>query len=354
VRVPGRRFRILLLVLLPVLGLLAVWVGRHAWGLWQLSAAQEALGRRDWPRARACLDACLRLWPEDPETTLLAAQAARRAGDLPEALRLLAAYRKLPGLPEAADLESHFAKLQLGDPEGAERDLAFCRAHPNHPQTPLVLEALILGALVANDPGRALRALDLWDSKPTGPADVAQGLLWRGEALKRMGDPDGALSAYRKAVATGALGDVAELRLAEMLVRQEPREALSLLQGLEGKHHPGPEVPLLLARCRRNLGDLDESGRLLDRLLSDAPDSVPALLERGQLYLDQRQPEQAERVLRRAAELAPELRETNLSLARCLRQAGKEAEAKPFEERFARIDADLTRRAQQILQGGGK
>ncbi len=73
-------------------------------------------------------------------------------------------------------------------------------------------------------------------------------------------------------------------------------------------------------------------------MLAESPDDVASLLERGKVALDDEQAADAERWLRRAERLAPELPEVHLALARCLTLAGRSAEAHRYQERFAQLD----------------
>jgi cytochrome c-type biogenesis protein CcmH/NrfG len=64
---------------------LAGWQGLRAYHFHRdRAAAKEALARYDFAKARRLLAACLRLRPGDPEALLVAAQAARRDGQLGE------------------------------------------------------------------------------------------------------------------------------------------------------------------------------------------------------------------------------------------------------------------------------
>ena len=89
---PGRRrpwllLAALLLVLTAYPGWYGVCVLRYRR---DRAAGERALADYDFAAARARLASCLRLWPSDPATRVLAAQAARRDGDLDAAEELLA------------------------------------------------------------------------------------------------------------------------------------------------------------------------------------------------------------------------------------------------------------------------
>ena len=71
--------------------------GFHVWGLYHHRAAQQALAQRDFAHARVHLQKCVELWPGDAPVRLLAAQTARRDGDLGEARGHLRIYRQKNG-----------------------------------------------------------------------------------------------------------------------------------------------------------------------------------------------------------------------------------------------------------------
>jgi len=316
-------------------------VGWYAWGSYHFRAAQRALADRDFPTARQHLASCLQACPTDSETLLMAAQAARRDGDFAAADRLLRSCLEADGVPEAIDLERKLLRLQGGYLQDAEVCAHFCAANPNAAQTAPVLEALIVGTIRELDLPRAQRCLNLWLERQLGKADQIQGLVWGGDIAIRSGEVGRALACYRQAVEADLRHDAARLRLAELLSRYAPQEALAHLDELLHHRPEDPTLRLCLARCRRALGEHEEARRLLDELLTEKRGSADAVLERGQLELDLGDAVAAEPWLRRALVLAPGKREPNLALARCLHLLGKDAEAKPYQDRVAQIDAVL-------------
>jgi tetratricopeptide (TPR) repeat protein len=350
---PGRRKKklLILLLLIPV-GFGAYQAGWFAWGLFHANAAQTALAQRDFPQARQHLACCRRAWPSDSETLLLASQAARRDGDLDGASRLLTACREANGLPEAIALERKLLRLQSGDLTDADDFLRFCGNSPDRPEAALFLEALIVGCLEAMDLRRARRGVDLWLANHPGKHDQLQGLLWRGDIAIRSGDAENAQADYRRAVEIDPAHEGARLRLAEVLTRYSPREALDHLEQLRQRRPGDRGVQLNLARCRRALGDHQEARELLDQLLAEVQNDRAVLLERGLVELDLQDTPAAQRWLRRAEKLNPDRRDVNLALARCLRLAGKQAEAQRYQDRVAQIDAEMQRRIDRLFPQG--
>src|SRR5438552_14464294 len=102
VRRPGLGLlTVLILVLVGYLG----WIGGSALRVrWDRAEAEKALAEYDFAEARRRLARCIRIRPRDPELRLLAAQTARRDGDLEAAEEHLDAHRALVG--ESSDRET--------------------------------------------------------------------------------------------------------------------------------------------------------------------------------------------------------------------------------------------------------
>src|SRR5438309_10884330 len=89
-----------LLGMLALVGLGVYHLGWHLWARAHVAEARRALARRDFAPARAHLELCLQVWRDRPDLHLLAAQAARQAGDFEEALDHLNQCRELQGEQE--------------------------------------------------------------------------------------------------------------------------------------------------------------------------------------------------------------------------------------------------------------
>jgi predicted Zn-dependent protease len=165
-----------------------------------------------------------------------------------------------------------------------------------------------------------------------------------------------ALADIRQALEMDSEHFQARLELALILTQENPTEAAAQLQILQGRDPSNHKVSLALAIVRRRLGQLEEAREILDRILASNRDDVAALLERGRIDLDMQKLDDAERWLRRALALAPDEPGVNLALSSCLERAGRAAEAKPFHERFLRLEAERQRRtddfARQLKSGG--
>ena len=229
------------------LSIAAVWfAGRQFWGISQYRAAERAMNWRDYSEARRRLAHCLQLWPTDGNTLLLAARAANRDGDVPEGNRLLRAARTFA--PEDAQLEQMVFQLRMGDMGDAAGMLAACESHIDDPQSKLIMEGLIEGALQTSQLELAQSCLTLWDQTQKEPWDTAQAAAWRGELAFRQGFPDVALGHFREAVEASPANEQARLRLADELRRatETPPERLRQFAHI-GHLRPGN----IERRCRR-------------------------------------------------------------------------------------------------------
>src|SRR5262249_49149990 len=125
---------------------------------WQ--QAQDALQRYDLAGAAAHLDNFLQHRPEDATAWFLAARTARRLDRIPEAERLLARCQQLSGVTDATRMEWELLRVQQGELSDLHVRLRMTIG-PDHPDAPLVLEALAKGYVKCERLKDALQACDL-------------------------------------------------------------------------------------------------------------------------------------------------------------------------------------------------
>jgi len=346
------------LAVLAALGF-AGYLGWHAWGRSDYRAAQEAIERRDFRLAREVLDRYLKAAPDDAQAHLAAAQTAWRLGDLSAAEQHVRAAEAAGGSADAIGKERSRIGMYRGEVTEADNLLTLCGAHPENTEMPLNLEAIIEGSLRAIAVGtelghaadgpevgphvaRAREAVELWMRIRPAPVDQAQGLVWRGAVAMLINDQPTGKTHLREAVERAPDLFDARLQRALAVASDDPQEAAGHLRILLQRYPREPEVRFSLAVVLRTLGKLDEAAQLLDGLLEADPKNVKMLTERGYVYLNmpqadeaerRRQAEAAERVLRRALELAPNSPDVNLALSGCLTRLGKLDEARAFDER---------------------
>src|SRR5262245_13689370 len=257
----SRRNRLLRAILVVALVVLIAeigwWLGLQVWADYQYRAAEEAMARRDYREARLRFGKCLCVWPTDGKTLVLAARAADRDGDATEANRLLdAAAKEDPG---AVALERKLQRLRTGDLADALYHFTACNEHRDRPDSKLILEALVEGALKAQQLEFAQRCLTLWEESRTDLRDRAQAKVWRGELAYGSGYPDIAVVHLREAVMAAPGNDAARLRLAEVLILYAPAEARGHLEELRFKRPNDRAVMIRLASCHRALGEHEEA-----------------------------------------------------------------------------------------------
>jgi tetratricopeptide (TPR) repeat protein len=339
-RRPGRALAAAALLL--VLGAAGYAEARQLWAQYHDSAARAALDRRELDRARAHLDACLRVWPRDPELALLQARLARQADLYAEAERRLDDCRRLKAAPEAVALEQAMLRAQQGDlTPDLEASLRAC-VDQGRGDPVLILEALSRGYSHTYRLPQALSCLDQWLRRR--PDDV-QALLGRGWVHERLHRYEKARDDYRRAAALDPGREEPALRLAQvlLLLGESPEEAAAIFERLRRRPSGNPASAVGLAQCCARMGRTEEAEQLLERLAAEHPQDAQVLLERGNLALQRGEATEAEPWLRRAAALAPSDYQVNYALFQCLHSRGEEAEAGALRARVRQMEADLLR-----------
>jgi len=305
-----------------------------------VTRAEEALARYDFAAARGHLRAAADLRPRRAAVWLLAAQASRRDGDLAEARADLWRYQDLAGITPDARLEDQLQHAQRGEIERDVYDL-MAKADARHPATEQILEALAVGSIQVYYFDRAGFWLHyLLDWYPKNPV----GRLIQAQMDDVLGKRDRAAAGCRDLLADFPDNRKAKTLLAGLLFRGQQLAEAAGLYGALWEFQPDDLTALLgLARCRIRMGRADEARPLMRELEDRFSGSSEALLECGRFALADGRPADAERLLRRAVELAPGDHEVHYQLGLCLERAGRADEAREHFERFKQIEADLAR-----------
>jgi predicted Zn-dependent protease len=337
-RRPGRLLAVLILLALIGVGLSVP--GMHLWAAYHFRAAEQALGRYRPAEARRHLEQCLHVWPHSTPTHLLAARAARQAGDLDAAARHLDACDETPDQADAVRLEWALLRAQRGEVDAVARRLRSL-VEQGDPAAPLILEAMATGYLRMYRLSEADYCAKQWaDRQPDNP----RAYLLRGWVKEYWNERDWAAADYRKALELDPQDEEAKVRLAfALLYLHHASEALGYLEELV---HSRPDNPLLraeLARCRYLLGDVDEAGALLDEVLAARPRLFHALVLRGEMALDSGQPARAVPWLRRALDLRPADYQAHYLLQQALVRCGRLDDARKELEHMRACQADLER-----------
>src|SRR5262249_10606462 len=177
--------------------------------------AEAALGRHDLASAAAHLDRYLQRRPRDTAAWFLAARTARRLGCYPEAEQYLNRCQQLGGVTDATRLEWDLLRVQQGDLGDVHTRLRMTIT-PDHPDAPLVLEALARGYLKCDRLLDVLEACDLWVSRQP---DHPWPWLWRGGIFERLGNYHRALADYRRALENAPEDREVRLALGALLAR---------------------------------------------------------------------------------------------------------------------------------------
>jgi tetratricopeptide (TPR) repeat protein len=333
------------LFLLIALG--AGMAGTYLWAAYHLRAAREAVERYHTNEAVPHLQACLTVWPRDPETLLLAARTARRTGEFDWADHYLDRYQELRGQDdEALFLERVLVSAERGEVAPVSR---FCQAlvERNHPATPLILEAVAKGYLRRGRPRDAERAVNQWlKCQPDNP----QALHIRGQVYDEESRHHDAITDYQHVLAIDPELEEVRLRLCESLMYLGlTNEALPHLEHLSRRRPGHLKIQVYRARCYDRMGHSDEAEQILMAVLARQPDYGPALAERGKLALRAGQSREAEVWLRQAVEREPGDIQAHYQLVLCLEKNGKSEEARQAQARLEQIEGDM-RRIQDIAR----
>ncbi len=318
---------------LAILALAAWFGGWYLWGTVHLSAAEQAIGRYEFREALSHFERCLSVWPRRTDLRLQAARAARRGGQLKRAESYLAECERENITADTA-LERVLLRVQKGE---FVEDQAFLAQllRDNHPDTTLILEAMVRGAIRIHRRRDAIRYLRrLVDRAPDDP----EAYFLLGSQLAKAGLMADAVPNFQRALQLAPRRADYRLELALALVgSSQPREAWTHFEDLLLASGNDPAVLLGAARCRRALGQYQAARDYLDTLLRDHPDHAEAWAERGRVCREQGDSAEALRCLRKAFELAPNNQRIGFSLLNELRGQQKSEEADTLWKQLQRV-----------------
>ncbi len=264
-----------------------------------LRLARMLVAEGDAEEALSALSQHLKTHPGDPDGTLFAIELAGRGGDRNQALLL---YSQVPPSSLRALAAAKLAAATAVR-DGPAAAVAFLRADRlldfTDSRDVEALRSFVVHSLKTAGAASARKALEAASSlRP----DDSKLLEIRGLVLENGGKLDEAEAAYRRALeidpnnphAVDSLG-----RLTAESGRSE--EALSLLCDSPVKRVPAELEPSL--RCSEQLLALGRPAKAIEALesaLREFPWSAPVAMTLARLYLDQKDPDSAERLARRA------------------------------------------------------
>lgn len=325
-----------LLIVLVVCGVIAFGAAQ-AWAWYHFDAGTAAVAKYHNAAARAHLEHCLRVWPNNPAVHLLMARVERRARNFAEAEKHLDLCRQQSD-PLASDpvaLEWALLRAAMGDLSAVEESLQ-ARLERRPAEAPLIWEALAEGYRRTLRAPEALACLDTWGFFEPNNAQVH---VLRGELHTLLGDVSRMRDEFQCVVEMDPENDAARYSLAYSLVllgRFEQADAH--LRTLLRKSPDDRETLTLLARAEHGLGQQAAAIDRLEAVLRSHPDYGPALRERGRAALTAEDYVQAESWLRRAVAIIPNDYETQWALAEALRGQGRTAEAKAQRARAQEVN----------------
>jgi tetratricopeptide (TPR) repeat protein len=274
----------------------------------QLHAAQAALDQHDCWLALREVQPCLHAWGGRLEVRLLAARAARLADSLDEAEdHVTVCERLVESEPDAAD-EVRFERKLLAMQQGDTKS----RAAQWQPSLP-VSEARQLEALDALARGLAethhfAEAFVCLEQIAQRDPEYLPMLLARGQIRFRHKRYEEAEVYFEKVVAVLPEALLPRLQLADCLIQTgQPRAAVAHLDLLNERYPDDANVLYALARCHVYRNQLDQAKQRFDQQLAKHPRHYDSLVARGRLEYRIGDPALAEKFLRRAVDVHPDL-----------------------------------------------
>lgn len=333
-----------LLSLLAVILLLAGFLGWQGYQALQfhqqLAKAEQALKEYQFEQATAALKECIQQRPKSPPLRLLAAQAARRNGDLDEAEAQLIQYRELDG-ENKTDAALQWSMLFAQQGRMQEVDYLIKAIEYRHPESEQILEALAQGSIHTYNLHRATFWIrELLERYPNNPV----GLWLKAETMSTMGNRKLALKELQDLVKKHPSGSKFRKSLVRMLsTMQKYEQAIPHYQVLQRQAPGDLETVLGLAHCWIQLDRTKEAEPLVREIEEKYSDNSEALLLCGQYAIQQQRLADAERLLRKAVEIAPFDHQVHLHLGICLKQRDKPEEGQKHIDRSKEIERGLTR-----------
>jgi len=311
---------------LLLIALAGYWGGRHAWAWHHRHAAARALAHYHPQEARDHLDACLKIWPNDPQALLLASGAARRLGDFAAAEQHLRTLERVaPDAKDALDLEWSLVRATAGAIDDKIEDFLLPLASREPAVAPAIWEALIEGYVRIYRIQEAFVCAGRWlEVDP----DNVQALYLRGTIHRHIRRLAKAVPDLQKVIELDPSRDDARKWLALGLIEAGHYEvAVGHLRELRRRTPDDQSIVIHLARAHKDLGRTQEARALLDALLAEQPEHALAMRVRGEVELAA-DPAAAETWLRKSIAAAPFDYQAHFLLSQALSQQSKDAEAK--------------------------
>src|SRR5262245_3191080 len=215
---------------LVVLLLAGAGTGFYAHALHQWRQAPEAVKAGRYGEGRDCLRLCLTVWPRSLPVHLLAARAARLAGDFGQAEEHLQQCMKLAqGATDDVRLEFYLMRVQRGEVDEVAPALLRC-VENKHPETVTILQTVAPAYMRSLRYGPDMGVLERWIKEYP---DSAQARQWRGWVMERQNQASEAMKEYLEALELDPDLVAVRLRVVDMLLEDNrPLDALPHLERL--------------------------------------------------------------------------------------------------------------------------
>jgi tetratricopeptide (TPR) repeat protein len=322
--------------------IVAIWqLAPPAQALWHFRRGQVAFARYRNQEALRHLERALKTWPDDEETRILAARAARRTGQFDQAEQHLRYCQRLRPSP-SPDLVLEWSMFRAASGDMLEVEAYLFEQTQKRPDmVKLIWEALAEGYLLTYRIDDALRMLDGWLAQE--PQNLAA-LALRGRLFQVVNSHAKAAQDFRTGVEIDAQQDELRRRLAVSLMEiGRYDEALDHWQYLAQHIGRDPGILVNMARCEERTNNSDAALGLLAEVLSQYPDNGLALRTRGQLELARDHPAEAEDWLRKAVAAMPFDYRTHYALHASLEMQHRSEPAKAELETMQNLKDRLER-----------
>ncbi|MFG0334110.1 MAG: tetratricopeptide repeat protein [Maioricimonas sp. JB049] len=327
-----RRRRLIVLLGLCLTGVfVTVWTGALARFPQQLATSALAAQRVD--EAEAHLEWARWLAADNKETEFLLARVRRKQGRTEAMLTQLKKASRLGVNPERIRREQLLAMAQAGQLKGRYDQLDALLLDPRDDGRE-ILDAYVNGLLRNANYQAAGYLIDSWSREFP---DDAQPHYISGRIQRHLRNFESAEEKFRTALRKQPDHFAAAYQLADLLLQQKrPAEAIPLATtSLAMKYNAAPT--LVLARCLRAQGDVDQARTLLEELADRPAEEIarsyhrvgqplvgaPVAAELGTLELDSGRYDEALRWLTEAVDADPDNLDTRYSWAIALRQSGQ-------------------------------
>lgn len=340
-----RPYRLLAACLLLGLIGVGVWLaGVRLVGEHHLRSGKSALEKYHNAEALGHLQIYLDRFPDDAAALLLAARVARRLQAFDKAEQLLNRYRRLRGEDDGLFLERVLLRLELGDLAALKnpyQEMLTRELDRGDPNALLLVEALASGFIRSYRLQDAEKCLRLWLAKQP---ENTQALLFQGIVHQLKTHKVEAKAVFDLIVNLDPEHFDARMRLVDILLEtNQAQEALAHVETLTRQRPENLMAQVYLARCQDQLGHEAEAQEFLDKVLAQEPKHAFALGERGTLAMRQGNLELAETCLRQARALAPGDFRFHYQYFLCLKNLGREDQAREADLQVKKIKDDLKR-----------